>query len=153
LLRTVAQYASAPELVNAEEFILEQIYSVTGGNPLALWLVAGQAHGIPLRTFVQGLVDHCPHGSKGYELYDYLYRRSWNLLSPSARIVLFGMHRSSAGVDYNLLYKLSRFDRTMFESALEELQNRMLLQFDGYLYTIHRLTHTFLRAGVVEWWK
>jgi hypothetical protein len=153
LLRSAAKYTNAPVLAEASIVDLAKIYTVTGGNPLALWLVAGQAHGVPWSVFIRDLVEHSPQGSKGYELYDYLYRRSWELLSPSARMVLFAMHRFETGVEYELLHKLSKLDRLSFDGAVEELANRMLLQFDGAYYNIHRLTYTFLRAGIVGWWE
>lgn len=153
LLRCAAQYTSAPTLAEASDGDLGKIYAVTGGNPLALWLVAGQAHGVPWSVFIRNLVERSPVGSKGYELYDYLYRRSWELLNPSARIVLFAMHRFESGVEYDLLHKLSRLDQLIFDKAVEELANRMLLQFDGTHYYIHRLTYTFLRAGIAGWWE
>jgi hypothetical protein len=152
LLRSAAKYTKAPRLAQASDSELAQIYEVTGGNPLALWLVAGQAHGIPWAIFIRDLVTHCPPNSKGYALYDYLYRRSWELLSSTAQTVLFAMHRCQLGTDYDLLYQMSGFEPSPFNHALEELQQRMLLQFDGAYYSIHQLTYSFLRVGVMDWW-
>ena len=42
--------------------------------------------------------------------------------------------------------------KAAFQDALEELHNRMLLQFDGR-YQIHRLTYTFLRVVIAGWWE
>jgi hypothetical protein len=151
LLRTAATYTNAPMLTQASDTDLAQIYTVTGGNPLALWLVAGQAYGLPWATFIRDLVEHCPQGSKGYELYNYLYRRSWEQLSPDARIVLFAMHRCEGGADYELLHALSGLEHAPFVRAVEELRRRMLLMFD-HMYTIHRLTYTFLRVVIAGWW-
>lgn len=152
LLRGAGICTGAVALARASDAELAQIYEVTGGNPLALWLVAGQAHGLPWATFVRDLVDHCPRGSKGYELYDYLYRRSWDQLDADARTVLFAMHRCEAGAEYELLLQMSELDEPVFQHAVEQLANRMLLLFDGR-YSIHRLTYTFLRVVIAGWWE
>lgn len=153
LLRAAAQYTDAPGLLAASEEDLNHIYSIIGGNPLALWLVAGQAHGIPWTTFIQNLTEYCPPMSKGYQLYDFLYRHSWDLLSANAKQLLFVMHRCELGATYDLLLKMSELDRGEFEIAREELGNRMLLMFDGRQYYIHRLTYTFLRVVIAGWWE
>lgn len=151
LLREAAAHIEATQLAQAADADLGQIYNVTGGNPLALWLVAGQARGMPWANFIQDLVEHCPRGSKGYELYDYLYRRSWEQLSDDARTVLFAMHRCEAGAEYDLLFELSDLPRPAFHAAVDELRCRMLLLFDEH-YSIHRLTYTFLRVVIAGWW-
>lgn len=151
LLRDAAACTGAVALAGAPEVDLQRIYAVTGGNPLALWLVAGQARGIPWQTFIRDLVEYVPRGSTGYLVYDYLYRRSWEQLSAEARLALFAMHRCEDGADPDLLRELSALDRPTFDLAVEELHNRMLLTFDGR-YRVHRLTYTFLRVVIAGWW-
>lgn len=154
LLREAAATIGAEALAEASELELEQIYAVTGGNPLALWLVAGQAYDTPWTTFIQNLAEHCPRNSTGYELYDYLYRRSWEQLSDTAQLVLFAMHRCEAGADYAHLLELSTLDKHTFEMAVRELRHKMLLLVDRqYFYSIHRLTFTFLRVVIAGWWE
>jgi len=152
LLRSAATVTGAKALTDAGDDELLRIYQVTGGNPLALWLVAGQATNIPWRTFVDDLIAHCPRASTGYELYDFLYRRSWDQLHDDAKIVLFAMHRCEGGAPYDLLHALSGLAHDAFVAAVDELRRRMLLLFDGTLYTIHRLTYTFVRVVVAGWW-
>lgn len=152
LLRRAAEYTNAPALAAASEAELAQIYAVTGGNPLALWLVAGQARSLPWTTFINDLVVHQPRGSSAYELYDYLYRRSWQQLSDAAQLVLFAMHRCETGASPELLLTLSGLDEPTFRQAVRELQRHMLLVFDGQ-YAIHRLTFTFLRVVIAGWWE
>jgi hypothetical protein len=151
LLRAAARCTGALLLATAADNELSRIYAVTGGNPLALWLVAGQARDLPWATFVEDLVQHCPHGGAGFELYDYLYRRSWEQLSDDARIVLFAMHRCETGAAYDLLFELSQLERPAFQRAVKALRARMLLMFDDRYY-IHRLTYTFLRVVIAGWW-
>jgi hypothetical protein len=153
LLRTAATYTKAPMLALASDTDLAHIYTVTGGNPLALWLVAGQAHGVPWTTFIRDLVEHCPRDSTGYELYHYLYQRSWEQLTPNARTVLFAMHRCRTGAPYDLLHALSILNHTAFLHAIDELERRMLLMFDGQQYYIHQLTYSFLRVVIAGWWN
>lgn len=152
LLRQAAAHIQADGLVSATDAELAQIYEVIGGNPLALLLVVGQARGLPWRVFLDDLVTRCPARSKPYELYDYLYRRSWNQLSSAAQQVLFAMHRCEGGASFDLLFKLSMLDDDVFRRELDELQQHMLLSFDGRdRYTIHRLTYTFLRVVIAGW--
>jgi hypothetical protein len=151
LLRSAAHYTGATAITTATDMELHRIYAVTGGNPLALWLVAGQAVHVPLDMFLNDLVSRCPPGSTGDELYTFLYRRSWEQLSADAQLVLFAMHRCEAGADYALLRVLSGLQEAVFVRAVEELCRRMLLWFDGTTYTIHRLTYTFLRAVIMGW--
>lgn len=154
LLRSAAQHTQAIALAQANDDDLAQIYAVTGGNPLALWLVAGQTSDMPWHSFLQDFVEHCPHGTSSYELYDYLYRRSWEQLSDAARLVLFAMHRCVSGALYDQLFELSGLDYPIFQAAVLELRRRMLLMADAQqVYSIHRLTYTFLRVVIAGWWE
>lgn len=152
LLRAAADFVGENSMSGANEGDLAQIYSITGGNPLALWLVAGQARNAPWRAFLQEFLEHGPRGGKVEELYEYLYRRSWELLSADAQQVLLAMHRFERGTDYDMLRDVAGMEVAPFRRAVEELRCRMLLLFDGpdTVY-IHRLTYTFLRAGVLGW--
>lgn len=152
LLRSAAADIGVPALVAAADEELARIYAVTGGNPLALWLVAGQAHGVPWAEFVRSLDASFRRDTAGFELFVYLYRRSWKLLGPDARAVLLAMHRFEQGASYELLATLTELGRAPFETALAELRRRSLLSFDGALYTIHRLTYAFLRVVLMGWW-
>lgn len=153
LLRSAAQHTQATALAQANDDDLAQIYAVTGGNPLALWLVAGQACDIPWSSFIRDLVERCPRGTSGYDLYDYLYRRSWEQLSDPARLVLFAMHRCESGALYDQLFELSALDYPTFQAAVLELRRRMLLLIGGqYICSIHRLTYSFLRVVIAGWW-
>jgi hypothetical protein len=152
LLRLASTYADAPQLARASDDDLMQIYLVTGGNPLALWLVAGQARGLPWQTFLDQLGEHYPHGRTGYEIYDYIYRRSWDLLSDRAKTVLLAMHRHRIGATYDALLHTCGLEKLIFHESLNEVLGRMLLSFDGQIYRIHRLTYTFLRVVIMGWW-
>lgn len=145
LLRLAAQQNSASALLNADDSQLAKIYDVIGGNPLAIWLVAGQAAKRPIDVLIDQLVQHCPPGSKERNFYEYLYRVAWDVLSDRARDLLFAMHRFPGGAEYHELLELSELDQHEFNAAADELLNQMLLQFNG-LYTVHRLTYSFLRS-------
>lgn len=151
LLRNAAMYTGATAIQTADDAELQRIYAVTGGNPLALWLVAGQVVNVAWHTFLTDLVERCPPGSTSDELYTFLYRRLWEQLSADAQLVLFAMHRCEAGADYALLLVLSDLQHDTCVRAVEELRRYMLLLFDGTTYTIHRLTYTFLRAVIAGW--
>ena len=153
LLRGAAQYTRAVALQHATDAELDRIFWVTGGNPLALWLVAGQAWKEPWEQFVGRLVTTCLPGTTGHALYEYLYRRSWEQLSSCGQDVLFAMHLAEHGAPHDLLQSLTELDDDALQRGIDELMTRMLLQFNGRTYTIHRLTYSFLRTNVVHWWS
>jgi hypothetical protein len=153
LLRQAARFTEARALAAASEAELAQVVDVTGGNPLALWLVAGQARSMPWTSFIQDLVAARPRGSSTYELYDYLYRRSWEQLGPDAQLALFAMHRYEGGATEEELQIVSGLDDDPFRAAVTELRYHMLLHCDGLRYHIHRLTYTFLRVVIAGWWE
>ncbi len=149
LLREAARLMPAPALSAASDQQLAAVYEVVGGNPLALWLVAAQARLMDWATFIADLTTNCPRGSRGYELYAYLYRRAWLQLDTAAQRVLLLMHRFESGAQPAQLSRLSGLPPAGFQAAAELLCNRMLLQFDG-LYRVHRLTYAFVRTTVMD---
>lgn len=150
LLRSAATWTNAPQLAQASDDELAQVYATVGGNPLALWLVAGQARHMCRADLLRQLQEQRGLG-RTEQLYDQLYRAIWADLSDPARAVLFAMHRCETGVEHVLLHELSMLDHPTFTAAIQELQERALLSFDGH-YTIHRLTYIFLRVVIAGWY-
>lgn len=145
LLHFVAEEKGVPDLDP------EAIFAVVGGNPLALILAVSQMQFMPSQQVLEGLRT----GSIA-ELYTYIFWKSWSLLEQDAREILFGILRAGDAVDWDWLTTTTEYSLARIYKALQQLLDLSLVQpqQDGEgrrLYTIHRLTSTFLRAEVLGW--
>src|SRR5690606_21474538 len=89
LLRHHAKDLGVEAMVNASDAELEQIYSVVGGNPLALKLVISLLDLLPLSQ-VLAAISRSQAGAIE-EMYMKIYRQTWQHLSPHARQLLQAM--------------------------------------------------------------
>ncbi|MCX6028998.1 MAG: NB-ARC domain-containing protein [Chloroflexi bacterium] len=144
---------NVPAVLNAPLDALERIVAVTDGNPLALKLVIGQMHARPLAVVLDDLAT-TRAGAR--EFYRYIFRYSWDQLSPAARHLLLHMPlldaRGAAGEE--LAAVSGAVAAAEFWAAVEELVNCSLLNA-GYaggrlLYSIHRLTEYFILSDLVH---
>jgi hypothetical protein len=154
LLRSEAQVRNLPSLLAAGDEELAAIYAVTGGNPLALRLVAGQTHVHDLDTVLTGLQQADSRHAE--QLYTHIYRHAWERLDTRARQVLLAMplaNESGVGIDF--LRSVSGLEPAQLHGALEQLVALNLVDSRGDLrrrcYTIHSLTRTFLLQQVLRW--
>ncbi|HSM57007.1 MAG TPA: NB-ARC domain-containing protein [Candidatus Sulfomarinibacteraceae bacterium] len=154
LLQHHAQEAGISFMTQATAGDLEDIYTVTGGNPLALRLVVSLLDVLPLPRVLEGLEESKPGPIE--DLYLNIYWQSWRTLGEDARRLLKAMPlvaESGATLDY--LQALSGLDEEQLWPALHELRQRSLLEVRGSLhekrYGIHRLTDSFLRTEIVHW--
>lgn len=153
LLRHHAKDLGVEAMVNASDAELEQIYSVVGGNPLALKLVISLLDLLPLSQ-VLAAISRSQAGAIE-EMYMKIYRQTWQHLSPHARQLLQAMPIvSEAGGQMDYLQTLSGLSDAEFWPALQELRTRSLLEVRGTLqekrYGIHRLTETFLHTEIIH---
>ncbi|MEM7533916.1 MAG: NB-ARC domain-containing protein [Chloroflexota bacterium] len=157
LLRFEAQQRGLDEVAMATDDQLQPIYELVGGNPLALKLVVGQLLTLPLREVLARLKQARKVNERTeYELYYYLYSHTWTLLSDDARELMLTMPVfPSQGGTWDELLVVSGLERTQLGPVLKELVARSLLNTGGWpdkIYSIHRLTHTFLMTDVLKWW-
>ena len=141
-----------PDLVKASEDQLARIYTVVGGNPLAIKLVVGQTAFLALPHVLDNLKD--AQGQSVLDLYTHIYHQVWELLSPQSRQVLLVMPLAQDGTLQQLL-TLSELEPAILHEALQQLAVLSLVQVEGNLeeryYTIHRLTETFLLNEKIKW--
>ncbi|MEW5987767.1 MAG: NB-ARC domain-containing protein [Chloroflexota bacterium] len=154
LLRHYASEIGVKDLAQATPTEADSIYQVTGGNPLALKLVVSLAAVLPLPQILQDLTRGRP-GPVG-ELYTRIYRRAWQILTPSARRLLQIMPLAAeSGAGTEQMQAISHLSGDSFWSAVSELVARSLLEVRGTTwerrYGIHRLTETFLRTEILDW--
>ncbi len=154
LIRYESQLKGIPSLVEADENILRQIYHVTGGNPLAIKLVIGQARFLPLERVIKQLREAGGEQYRG--LYQSIYRHSWGLLSEDARKILLAMPSFVfSGASWENLQAVTDLKGERLDAAIEELVEMSLLQVNSFTekrYSIHRLTYTFIMADLVGDW-
>lgn len=152
-LKQEAEVRRLSTLANASQAQLKNIYEVVGGNPLALKLVVGQIHALPLSQVLESLRK--ARGKKIDELYTYIYWQAWQTLAPASRQALLVMPLTQNGT-IDQLATASRLDMEELHQALEQLVDLSLLEVSGddieqRRYRIHRLTETFLLTEVAKW--
>ena len=149
LIRHEAQARSLAEVATAPDERLVEIVRAVGGNPLAIKLVVGQLTRLPLSKVLDD-----SRGIHDDQFYLYLYRHSWNLLSPQAQRLLVLMPiLPTGGGTWDDLLALTGYDETTLTSAVTELVEKSLLNVGGFpekVYSIHRLTQHFVMSELVR---
>lgn len=154
LVRDEAFRRGLNELAEAPAETMTQIYDIAGGNPLALKLIIGQVQVRSLSTVLADLSE--ARGWRVEALYEFIYRRAWNLLDDIARRVLLAMPLVAApGAGLNHLTGVTGLAGDDLYDALDLLIRLSLVTIGGPLnerrYQIHRLTETFLHKQVTKW--
>lgn len=154
LLRHHGQELGIPAVAEAADADLMAVYELTGGNPLALKLVASLLGLLPLPTVLRDLARSRPGPIE--HLYRNIYWQSWQILSADARALLQAMPLvGETGGLPDYLMAISDLPEDRFWPAVHELRGRSLLVIRGTLhekrYGIHRLTETFLRTEIIHW--
>ncbi len=132
----------------------EQIYSLVGGNPLALKLVAGLLHTFPLPVVLTDLKK--AHTSQTEKMYLHIYWQAWKSINQVSRKLLLCMPLvSKEGTHLQHLGQISQLGESELLSALIDLHHRSLIEQRGTLekrlYSIHQLTDTFLQTEIIQW--
>lgn len=151
-LRHHSQERNTLALLDASEADLLRIVTVTDGNPLAIKLIVGQLHSLPLAQVLDDLAVVRPDT---HDFYHFLFRYSWQRLSEPAQHLLLHMPLLDArGATWEDLAAVSGVALNgYFRNALEELVAASLLNagcFQGrLLYSIHRLTEYFILSDLI----
>ena len=154
LLREHAQVIGTQALATAQENVFDDIFRLTGGNPLALKLVLGLASVLPLAQILSGLEHSRPGPIES--LYRHIYWEAWRTLSSNAQTLLQAMPlvAESGGLP-NQMQAFSNLSEVDFWAAVRQLFVRSLIDVQGPIndrrYSIHRLTETFLRTEIIDW--
>lgn len=154
LVRSEAARRGIHDLAQASSETMAQIYEVAGGNPLALKLIIGQVHVRSLSTVLTDLNE--ARGRRVEVLYEFIYRRAWDLLDNIARRVLLTMPLVAApGTTLEHLVGASGLTYDEVNTGLDLLIRLSLVNVGGALndrhFYIHRLTETFLHKQVTKW--
>ena len=154
LLRHQSEVLGLGPLALTDLHEAEAVYALTGGNPLALKLVVGLVAVLPLPQVLSELV-HSRSGAVE-EMYQHIYRKAWQVLSPEAQALLQAMPLvADYGALPNQLQAISGLSETQFWPALQALAARSLVEVQGTAsqrrYGLHPLTKTFLQTEIIHW--
>ncbi len=154
LVRHQAQAMGLQELVEAETAVIQSIYNVSGGNPLAIKLVVSFADALPLPQILTDLEQS--YLGPIEELYRHIYWQAWRTLSTEAQALLQAMPLvATSGAQPAQMQAISGLEDDAFWTAVHELTSRSLLEIQGSLqsrrYSIHRLTESFLHTEIIHW--
>ena len=155
LMRHEARMRGIVSLAEADETTLHRIYEATGGNPLAIKLVVGQARYLPVERVLERLRSGA--GRRYEDLYRFIYWRSWEMLNDDARRVLLAMPAlAPSGAYWENLQAATGLSDERLDAAIERLVEMSLLQVAGgreTRYTIHQLTYTFILSELLGRWN
>ncbi len=154
LIAHQAQSLNLPDLVQAADETVSQIYAVTGGNPLAIKLVVGLTAVLPLPLILADLT--AAQTTEIEQMYRHIYWQSWRSLSENGQILLEMMPLAAGvGIKPEQMQAMSGLSPQQLWPAISELVNRSLLEVRGTTwerrYGIHRLTESFLRTEIIHW--
>jgi len=155
LLREEAKKKDRQELVKSSEPTLRGIYYATKGLPLALHWVIGYAAYIDINRIVREL-----EFSSGIaeELYNILFQKLWNNLSPTERsTVIYFDSTSIAPISYEEVANACATNEGHVSTILVNLLlwNLIILsqiEGDEKVYELHSLTRQYLRGKSRDEW-
>lgn len=146
LIRHEAKTRGSSELSRASEDDLKPIYTLTGGNPLAIKMVIGQIHSLSLPVVLSRL--SAGKGMPVEALLDFLYADAWETLDAVHRRVLQAMLLVA---DVGRLAQIAAASELSEEDAaacLHRLAGLSLVNVSGGLherrYSLHQLTQAFV---------
>lgn len=134
---------------------MEPLYRLVGGLPLALKLVAAQIGHLSFAQVMQGLQK--AHLTAPEQLYQYIYRRTWQQLTNAAcELLISFLFISPDGEEEQWIRERCGLAEAQFDEAMIQLRAFSLVEVSGSLqaplYRLHRLTTTFLQTDVLLGW-
>lgn len=147
LVRYEAETQGLLELAAAPEDVLEPIYQLTRGNPLATKLVVGQVHTFALSTVLKRLHETADQSTT--DLMNFLYIDAWRVLDQTHRQVLKAMLLTpDNGGQIEQISTAAGLDIGETASCLHRLATLSLVNVIGGLndrrYALHYLTRAFV---------
>ncbi len=154
LIAHQAQLTGMVDFAADVENVIDEIYAVTGGNPLALKLVVSLISYMSLDHVLSTLQRGGQKADDTEGMYRRIYRQAWATLGEDARSLLIAMLLvGERGGEVAQLRDASELNDTTIWAAITELVNRSLIEVRGDYrtrrYGIHRLTMTFLRTDII----
>jgi hypothetical protein len=157
-LREEGEERGITMIAQAEPDDLLEVYQVTGGAPLAMKLVVGQASRWPLERILNNLKAARFEGPN-YDFYRFVFKHSWDMLETESQKVLVSMSvfDLANGSTETGLQRVSQIEADAVQQALDQLMLLSLVDVLGDLeerrYTLHSLTHYFILSDIVQKWS
>jgi hypothetical protein len=148
LLKLEASRAGFSALADTPETVLQKIYDVVGGHPLALKLIVGQLkfRSLPrvLNRFEDGKRETSPD-----KLFEYIYQEIWETLSDESKTTMLALTQAGgSGFTFEHIVSIAGLSESAVDLCLERLILLSLVELGGNLYErryrLHRLTEMFL---------
>ncbi|MBI3160405.1 MAG: hypothetical protein HYZ26_12480 [Chloroflexi bacterium] len=130
-----------------------RIFDLAGGNPLVLRLAVSLMLVFPARHVADDLAKGDIQRVGG--VYDFIFRRAWQSLSPVGRSLLKSLALTAAPeTSLAHLRQVSGLGETEVNIGIQELYERSLIEPRGNAgvrrYGLHQLTETFLLTNVLQ---
>ena len=155
LLRAESAFSNLDEITRATPETMRDIHAYTGGAPLALHLVIGQAHAWPLATVLAHLRQARELDT---EFYTFLFKQDWLSLSDAAQRILIYIGRMIRTSVTHAQLRHTRIVKSDVDAALEMLIQFSLLETNGALletekrYSLHPLVRHFVVSELPKLW-
>lgn len=148
-LRGEGEARGIEEALNRQDDDLREIYDLVGGNPLALNLVLGLMKYLPIDQVLDRLTKD--KAGEVDEFYQFVYRNAWELITEDEKSILASMvDLPLAGSTIERIEYLSGLSITRLYDALQRLQQMSLVSWSNRLYSMHRLTRSFVFRKTME---
>ncbi|MEM7801729.1 MAG: hypothetical protein AAF633_21215, partial [Chloroflexota bacterium] len=137
---------------SVKESVLESIYQVVGGNPLALKIIVGLLRRLPLDQILNDLEKG---RGNALDIYQGVFSKTWETISQNGKILLQSMPLVStiSGATPEQMQSACGLATDDFWQAVAELTLHSMLEVRGNLgdrrYGIHQLTESFLSSDVL----
>lgn len=156
LLHDEAQDRRAGSLLAADPALLQRVYRVTQGMPLALKLIVTQfLLAIPIDHELDRLESTTPEA----DFYHFLYASIWRKLSDDARTLLLALAGYPGWTLRALLQPLSELSDVVFDQAVAELVRASLVYHSYHvrvsqqMYDMHAMTRWFINGPLAAQWS
>ncbi|MFL5592418.1 MAG: helix-turn-helix domain-containing protein [Ktedonobacteraceae bacterium] len=154
LRKDLEQRGGEHPLLPAPRERLIEVAEVTGGAPLAMKLVVAQARTLDIETVLTELKG------AGNQLYEFIFRQSWQLLSLPAQLILIYIGKTvETTVSWEELAEVEEItaDEGALLAAVRQLIAYSLLDvhvFPNHVrYGIHQLTRQFVNTDLPRLWQ
>ncbi len=147
LVRAEAQVQGFHELADASEAALAPIHAATGGNPLAIKLVIGQARTFPLKSILARLQQVQEQSAE--TLLAYIHEAAWHTLSPKCQQTMQALTLvTDSGGELEHIVAATGLAESEVVECLNKLTGYSLVNVRGDLecksYSLHALTRSFV---------
>ncbi|MEO0769122.1 MAG: NB-ARC domain-containing protein [Cyanobacteria bacterium J06649_4] len=156
-LRKNGEERNISAIAQASQSQLIEVYTATGGAPLAMKLVVGQMNRLPMTVILKTLRQASFKG-QDYQFYRFIYKHSWSVLDFASHKLLvdLSVFPPRTGGSVLAVPDISQVEESAFWSAMDQLVTMSLVDKTGDIskerYSLHSLTQYFIRSDITKEW-